>query len=237
MDATMRHVFASAMLFCAVTSAALAQAQLPVSRTEVWDLKIGAPLADQPSDFVDFACGTGGGPPSLPLGGWKDFKRCKPEENGLREVYFRYDDELEYWARANNLTGEIDRYGGTKTYGFPIVTSGLVGENGLLRGIRIISDPRYDANRDEAYLLKNFLTARFGRENWNCSDLPAEEGETSVDGIFFKQNCDKDLGDGKMATMSVRHLRKSGQQRFDPRSGKQTTNQFESAVRFQVVMR
>ena len=39
-----------------------------------------------------------------PLAGWGDFRRCRAEPSGLCEVYFRYDDELEYWAKANNFT-------------------------------------------------------------------------------------------------------------------------------------
>ena len=64
-------------------------------RREVWDIQLGAKIADLPDDYVDYACGTNGGPPSTPLTGWKDYRRCRPDANGLREVYFRYDDELE----------------------------------------------------------------------------------------------------------------------------------------------
>ncbi len=217
------------------TTSVVAQQGAPAKRQEIWDLKFGAPAADQPSEFVEFACGTRGGPPSLPLRNFSDFKRCKPEESGLREVYFRYDDEMEYWARANNLAGEIERFGGTKTYGFPIVASALFSDDGILRGIRLVSDPRYDDNRDEAYLLKNFMTSRFGRDDWTCADLPPEDGETPVDGLFIKQNCEKTLDDGRGASMMVRHMRKAGQERYDPRSGKQTVNQFQSSVSFEIV--
>jgi hypothetical protein len=227
--------FLLAIAFASIGGAALAQQGAPVHRAEIWDLTFGAAAAEQPAEFVDFACGTNGGPPSLPLKGFADFKRCKPEASGLREVYFRYDDEMEYWARANNLAGEIERYGGTKTYGFPIVASALFSDAGLLRGIRLVSDPRFDDNRDEAYLLKNFLSSRFGRDNWSCADLPPEDGETPVDGVFFKQRCEKNLDDGRTAAMLVRHMRKAGQERFDPHSGKQTVNQFESSTRFELV--
>src|SRR5262249_34654725 len=73
------------------------------ARLEVWDLKLGTSAAALPDGFVDYACGTNGGPPSTPLASFQDFWRCRPEPSGLREVYFRYDDELEYWAQANNL--------------------------------------------------------------------------------------------------------------------------------------
>jgi hypothetical protein len=210
------------------------QAQVP-QRGEVWSLKLGAHIGDQPGDFVEYACGSAGGAPSIPLTGMAEFKRCRAEESGLREVYFRYDDELEYIARANNSPADIERFGGTKTYGFPIVASALIGEDAIVRGLRIVSDPRYDANRADAYVLKNFITARLGRVNWTCEDIPIEEGETSVDGLYIKQRCVSTLEGGARATIWVRHLRKAGQARFDPRSGKQTKNQFESLVRLDLV--
>ena len=52
--------------------------------------------------------------------------RCPPlpaGASGLREVDFRYDDELEYWAKANMLLAQMEQYAGTKTYGFPITVS------------------------------------------------------------------------------------------------------------------
>ena len=102
----MRLVLARAAALAAMSPPVLAQV---AQRGEVWSLKLGAPIADQPGDFVDYACGSAGGPPSIPLSGWADFKRCRPEESGLREVYFRYDDELEYVARANNSPADIER--------------------------------------------------------------------------------------------------------------------------------
>ena len=78
-------------------------------RHEVWDIPLGAGIADLPDDYVDYACGTNGGPPSTPLAGWKDYRRCRPDANGLREVYFRYDDEIEYWAKANNLADQMEQ--------------------------------------------------------------------------------------------------------------------------------
>jgi hypothetical protein len=206
------------------------------TRREIWDIEIGAKVADLADDFVDYACGTNGGPPSTPLAGWKDFRRCRPEPGGLREVYFRYDDEIEYWAKANNLAPQLEQYIGTKTYGFPIIASALIGDDGVVRGIRVVTDPRDPTgDRDEAYLLRNFLNARFGRDDWMCQDLPAEPGETPVAGIFIKQRCEKDIAGGLHGLLVTRYLRKPGQSQYDPRSGKETLNQFDSNVRFELM--
>jgi hypothetical protein len=205
-------------------------------RLEIWDIKLGATVTDLPDAFIDYACGTDGGPPSIPLNGWNEFARCRPEGSGLREIYFRYDDELEYWAKANDLLGQMQQYAGTKAYGFPIVASVLVDAGGTVEGIRIVSDPRDDKQqRDEAYLLKNFLTARFGRDGWSCEDVGPAPGETPVDGVFVKQNCRKTIDAHTTASLSARFLRKPGQNRFDPHSGKQTKGEFESTVHFELV--
>jgi len=218
-------------------AAGSAGAQQRPTRTEIWDLKLGTPVEQLPDDFSDYACGTGGGPPSMMLTGWKDYRRCRPEPNGLREVYFRYDDELEYWAKANNFATEIRKYSGTKVFDFPVVLSARFDERGVLAGIRIVSDPR-DTSRDreEAYLLRNFLNARYGREGWDCLELPPEDGETPVFRTFVKQRCKKTVEGGALADLQTNYLRKKGQAEIDPQTGRQTEGQFESMVRFELTL-
>jgi hypothetical protein len=206
------------------------------ARAEVWDLRLGTPLDRLPDEFTDYACGSNGGPPSIPLGGWSDFRRCRLDPAGLREVYFRYDDELEYWAKANNFATEIEKYSGTKVYDFPVVLSARLDETGVLAGLRIVSDPRDTSrDRDEAYLLRNFLTARFGREGWDCVDLPLAEGETPVARTAIKQRCRKTVA-GAVADIETHFFRKKGQSQFDPQSGRTTEGQFESLVRFELTL-
>jgi len=106
----------------------------------------------------------------------------------------------------------------------------------VLRVVRVVRDPRGDTqNRGEADLLRNFLTARFGRDGWACESLPPEDSETPVDGIFVKERCRKELAGGIAAALTTRHLRKAGQAQFDPRTGRETAGQFESAVRFELM--
>ena len=227
----------AAATLAGVPGTALAQgADERPTRREIWDIQLGAKVADLPDDYIDYACGTNGGPPSTLLTGWKDYRRCRPDPSGLREVYFRYDDELEYWAKANNLAAQMEQYVGTKTYGFPINVSVLISDDGVVRGIRIVTDPRDPTgDRDEAYLLRNFLNARFGRDDWQCDDQPAEPGETAVSGIFVKQRCTKEMADGSRGLLVTRHLRKPGQSQYDPHTGKETVNQFDSEVRFELM--
>jgi hypothetical protein len=222
-------------LFAAGGAVAQQQPNDQPARAEVWDLRLGTPVEKLPDAFADYACGTNGGPPSIPLTGWRDFRRCRPDAEGLREVYFRYDDELEYWAKANNFATEIEKYSGTKVYDFPVVLSGRFDEAGRLAGLRIVSDPRDPSrDRDEAYLLRNFLTARYGRDGWDCVDLPLAEGETPVGRTFIKQHCGKTVDGGAVAGIETHFFRKKGQSQYDPQSGRTTEGQFESLVRFEL---
>jgi hypothetical protein len=229
----LRFVHAAFLSALLGTSVGPCVAQERPRRLEIWDLALGAAVAQLPDEFVDYACGTNGGPPSRALEGWRDFRLCRPETSGLREVYFRYDDELEYWARANNLLPQMEQYSGTRAYGFPVIASVLISDDGTVDGIRMVSDPRED--RDEAYLLRNFLTARLGREGWDCEELPPAQGESAVAGIFVNQRCRKRIDAQTMAFLSTRHLRKAGQSGLDRVSGKETRGQFESVVRFELI--
>ena len=50
--------------------------------------------------FGDLACGSNGGPPRQKIEEWSEFAKCRPEANGLHEVYVRFDDEDEYIGKA-----------------------------------------------------------------------------------------------------------------------------------------
>jgi len=222
-----------ALLACAIGTSG--SAERPAA-SDVWKIKIGAPINAIPNSFAEFACGSNGGPPAQPLSGFADFMRCPPEPSGLREVYFRYDDELEYWAKANNIPLLIAS-SGTKVYDLPVIASVLIDEAGIVRGLRLASDPRdTSVRREEARFLHPFLLARFEKrdgDSWKCTDLPAEKGETPVNGEFLKQDCTL-RSDGIEYILKVRYLRREGQRQIDPHTGRFTTGQFTSHVYFEM---
>src|SRR5262245_23444161 len=121
MPMTMRLAMLLALIWPALAGAET------LRRATIWDLKLGEMIAAQPApdEFRGFACGSNGGAPRAQLKGWSDFARCRAEADGLREVYFEYDDELEYIARAQDLEREITRWAGTTEVAFPVVVSAL----------------------------------------------------------------------------------------------------------------
>ena len=233
------------LLMCLVGGLALAlvslvpieqlRAQERPTRLSVWDIHIGEAASQIPDGFVNYACGTNGGPPSLPLANFTEFKKCRPDGNGLYEVYFEYDDELEYWARALDLKDEIRMYAGTSAYEFPVVASVLFDDAGTARGERLVTDPRQQLSRDrnEFWILADFIRHRFGDDGWECTDLPPAEGESAAGSNFIKNHCEKTSG-GLHLLLEQRYFQKKGQQFLDPYTGKPRAEDYESATRFEM---
>jgi hypothetical protein len=229
---------------CLIAATAVAQ---PMRRATIWDLKLGAPIVEQPqpNEFRGFACGSDGGPPRAPLTGWADFKRCPAESDGLREVYFEYDDEIEYIARAHDNDREISRWAGTHEVTFPVVTSALFDDAGILRGIRMVTDARpehrndiTEANRkkrEEAYTLGTVMASRFNIDPaQDCQSVAPAEGETPVGSLFVKRVCER-RDAGRRIVVRANLFRKPGQSGYNPQLPTQLTQgQFESSARLEI---
>lgn len=218
-------------------------------RATVWDLRLGQPIAGQPAakDFRGFACGANGGPPRQPLTGWSDFVRCKPDADGLHEVYFEYDDEYEYIARARDLPREIARWAGTTEAGFPVIASALFDDAGVLVAIRLVTDARPDFRNDvtdadlrkraDAHVFGQVMAARFGFEpGRDCKAAPPAEGETAIGDLFVKQRCVLiDAPHGRRVIVAADFFRKPGQSGVNPQLPTQLTQgQFESSARVEI---
>jgi hypothetical protein len=226
---------ALALALCALLTALPAAGQPRPERKDIWNLRPGMRMDGLSGEFVDMACGTNGGPPSIPLKGFEQFMRCKPEASGLREIYFRYDDELEYWARSLGLEDEARRFRGTQAFDFPVIVSVLLDPDGVIRGIRIVTDPRDDArDRVELWTLANFLKHNFGAPGWECVRLPAQPGEEPAGSFFVKDRCEK-IHDGKRLTVENHFYRKKGHAALNIHTGQPQADNFESMTRFEMV--
>ena len=203
----------------------------------IFDLTLGAHALELPQDeYIDYACGTGGGPPSLPLGGWKDFAKCAADATtGLHEVYFRHDDEPEYAAKARSLENLIHLYEYTSVYAIPIVAGALFDDDGFLRGIRMVTDARVPLlMREKGSSLAGFLLARYGEDGWTCTDLPVADGETAYRGALIKRRCERNHANLALV-LETHNYRRAGQNAVDPFTRLPTEGQFVSATRLQAV--
>jgi hypothetical protein len=202
---------------------------------KIWDIKLGTPIAALPLDqFVDPACGSNGGPPSRVLAGFSDFALCPLDKaTGLHEVWFRYDDELEYIARARRSEIMIRLYQANALGGQPIITSLLIDDSGLVEGYRIVNDPRASGGtRIEAYGLVELFKGMVA-PGLDCTDLPPAEGERAVEDLFVKQSCES-KADGRVTRIEARRYYKPGQYVVNPNDNRITQNEFESSARLEV---
>jgi len=245
--ATRTRLLAAIIASICVSAAAGAQ---ELRRATVWDLRLGQPVAAQPAPdrFRAFACGANGGPPRQRLAGWSDFMRCSAGPDGLHEVYFEYDDEYEYIARARDLPREIARWAGTAEGGFPVIVSALFDARGVLAGIRLVTDARPDfrnevtdaaqRRRAAAHLFGQYAAARFGIEPArDCRAEPPADGESAVGDVFVKQRCERvDAAKARRVRVAANYFRKPGQSGVNPQLPTQLTQgQFESSARLEVL--
>ena len=184
-------------------------------------------------NFVDPACGTNGGPPSRVLKGFNEFALCPAERTtGLHEVWFRYDDEMEYVARARRSEIMVRQYRANSLAGQPIITSLLIGDNGQVQGYRVVNDPRIEGNtRIAAFGLADVFKGIAGM-GLKCTGLPLAEGERPIDDWFVKESCEK-TGDGVVVHIEARRFYKVGQAAVDV-DNRLTENQFESSARIEL---
>jgi len=165
----------------------------------------------------------------------------------LHEIYFEYDDEYEYIARARDLDREVARWAGTTEFGFPVIVSALFDPKGTLGGIRIVTDSRPDyrndttdadlRKRENAYLFGGRMASRFDIDaKRDCTALAPAEGESAVGELFIKQSCERiDPEHRRKIVLRVNYFRKPGQNAFNPQLSTQlTTGQFESSARLEV---
>lgn len=228
-----RHLVQCLAIGIAFAAAVPASAQVDL-RSTIREVEIGAPITDLPTDFQELACGTNGGPPSLPLASFAEFAKCPAEATGLHEVQFRYDDEIHYIALARRDALRAELFQGTKFGNYPILASVLIDDAGIVRGVRAVTDDRVsDRTRRSAHSMAQYVRSVYGSEGWDCIDIPAEEGETPVGNNLLKQDCRK-LEDDLLYLTEARLLRRPGQSLIDPANGLMRPGYWESTARLDI---
>jgi hypothetical protein len=217
------------------TLATSAQSQAGSDPGEIHGLKLGLKAQSMSLDgFGDLACGSNGGPPRQKLEDWSEFGKCHPEASGLHEVAARFDDEDEYIGKAIDEPRYARGRTGTRVAGHPVILSVLFDRDGVLRGLRFVTDARAAPHeRRMAHLLRLAVINRYEPDGWTCTDFPPAAGENPVGGVFIKQRCEK-VSAGRHLSVETRFLRKPGQSDNDPVTGEYRAGAFESWTRFEI---
>lgn len=208
---------------------------LAAERPTIWDISLGQHVSDLPGPFVEYACGTGGGPPGRPLRGFSEFAECRADASGLREVYFRYNDEDEYVARALEQAWAIESTAGTRVFGVLSLVSVLLDEEGVVRGLRVASDPRGIGvgERSDAWSLAGRFMDRYGAEGWVCETNEPRAGQTPVATYPVDDVCRKSTAEAEL-TVTRQYLHRRGQVFLDE-FGKVQPTHFISGASFEIL--
>lgn len=172
-------------IFAAALGVSLAQAPLPATaaQNDLREFRIGMSVSALPEEgYGNFTCAGAGEPVSLDA--WAAYTRCPADADGLREVAFEYVATRVEFVKAN------DKWEGTRVYGHPSVISLLLDDDGVVRKIRIATDPsakRY--MRKKAFLLGERSKYRFSPTTWRCEELAPAADEEPVGGVFYKERC------------------------------------------------
>ena len=227
----------TALLFPATAQAQFDPALVPAFT--IWDIKFGEPISQfPPAEVAEIACGTNGGPPSTPLKDFSEFAKCQPEKSGLHEIYFTNDDEQDYIAKAMELEYRVMQ-GGTSIYAHPVMFSVLVDDQGIARGIRVITDERAsERDRRVAVTLARNLKSRYGRWEQSCENLEPTAGQEPVGKIFVHEICTATSPDGDAdMRLEATYFRKKGQTSINLETQQINTNYFQSATRLEVTQK
>lgn len=179
------------LLGLALTTSPLIAAENPLDG-DLRDLRVGTMVDELPTEgFINLACGTGGGEPAAELSGWQDFPKCPTDDAGLHEVAFDYAEDNP-WAEVN------DKWEGTKVAGHPVQPSLLITGDGLVKGIRIVTNGKRLYLKKKAYLLPIRIMGRYGRDGWDCRDAEPSGGKTAIGGMFIDRHCEKMYHDRRL---------------------------------------
>ena len=208
-------------------------AQASETPAKIWDVPFGTAVTALGPAFVDPACGTAGGPRGTMLQSFADFAACPREAVGLREIWFRYDDEQELVALAYRTPVAALQNRLTAVNGQRALLSFLVDDSGHVQGFRIFTDPRApERERYDAHVVSGTLRALVGKD-WRCENLPAAAGEEPIEGNFVKARCSF-AGKGRTARLTTDFYLRRGQKVLDSNS-KRMVNAFESSASLEVV--
>lgn len=169
-----------------------AQAAEDPLKGDLRELRVGMTVDELPEQgYVNLACGTDGSAPGTPIASWHDYAGCPSEASGWHEVAFEFEESP--WAEAG------DRWEGTKVAGHPVIPSLLIDDQGVVQGIRIVTDPDTRLYlKKKAFLMYIRVMGRYGQEGWQCVEHEPSQGRTPIGGMYIDRQCEKTFHDRKL---------------------------------------
>lgn len=180
-------------------------------RATIFDITLGQTATSLPVDFTDLTCGSNGGPPGRPLTGFDQAATCRADVDGLYEVILRYDDAPEFTARALDQSHLVRQCAGTTVFDIAVMASVLIDGNGIVQGLRLISDPRAipPEDRNDHWALAPLMRRQLGGD-WTCDTPALPAGAMPVAGISPLKTCRQSNGVTDITTVEE-YFHRAGQ--------------------------
>jgi hypothetical protein len=175
---------AAALLGATLAVALLAPPARSGEPNDLREFRLGMSVQDLPrTGYTGLTCASA---PGQALADWGDYRQCPADAPGQHEVRFRYD------PGADPLAHVSSNHEGTRVGGHPALVSLLIGDEGRVDGIRIVTDPKAPLYmRKRAFLLGLQAKAHYGEEGWSCTQGQPTADEEPIGGVFVKEHCEK----------------------------------------------
>ncbi|MEH2480850.1 hypothetical protein V1282_004207 [Nitrobacteraceae bacterium AZCC 2146] len=188
-------IFVAGLLFCTPLVTGTPAGAEDFTGNDLREIRIGMVANDlSKTDYAGLACAAA---PAQKLANWESAKDCPAGDAGLRAVRFAYDP-------ASNPEG-------TMVAGHPAILTALIDNAGRVAGLLIETDPKTRLYlRKKAFLLGVQAKFRYGAEGWTCSEAQPGTDETSVGGVYLKEQCSKTVG-GRHVAVERKLFRRANQ--------------------------
>ena len=96
-----------------------------------------------------------------------------------------------------------------------MIPSLLIDDQGVVQGLRIVTDPdaRY-YQKKAAFLFGIRVMGRYGREGWQCTEAKPGDGKEPIGGMFIDRRCEKIFHDRRLI-LNTELYRAAGQEGRD----------------------
>ena len=199
----MKRTLIAVYLLCA---ALMSNAAQDPEQGDIRDLRLGMHIGDlDRSNYQAFACGRDGLKPERELADPEQFLNCSSEPSGLYELNLQYNDAKVAWAKVN------DKWEGTKIAGHPVLLSALLDEQGIVQGLRVITDPQARRYlKKKAFLFGIRVKGRYGEDGWQCQRQQPDADKSRIGGMFIDERCEKIYNQRRLILQT--HLYRTAQQ-------------------------
>ena len=116
---------------------------------------------------------------------WKNFKRCKKQNDNLYYINFEYNDNYAF----------NENYEGTLVAGHPVKLNLGINIDGKISRIDVNTDPNAPFYfKKQAHLFWMRINSKYGSKDWECVNFEKEPNHLIINKKYINKTCTKEIG-------------------------------------------